>query len=295
MDPVVSTPAVHSELTDQLIRLALEEDLGAGDVTTESTVPVTSQSVAHVVARQDLVVSGLGAFERVFAMVDDSVRVRADAEPGEAVQEGATVVTLEGSTRSILGAERTALNLLGALCGMATMTRAFVSAIEGTGARIVDTRKTPPGMRALAKRAVLDGGGGNHRFSLSGGVLIKENHIEAAGGLRPAVAAARDQAPHSLKVEVEVQDLAEVDEALEVGADILLLDNMSLEMMAEAVRRTRCLDRAVILEASGNLTLERVRSVAQLGVDLLSVGALTHSAPVADLSLLITRNEAGGP
>jgi len=236
------------------------------------------------------VISGMTYFNRVFELLGASTETRCVMNDGDHANAGDTLIHLSGPVEPILSGERAALNILQALCGIATLTRRFVDAIEGTAARIVDTRKTPPGMRTMAKQAVLAGGGSNHRMGLDSGVLIKENHIASAGSVTEAVARARAVAPHSLRVEVEVTNQAEVAEALAAGADILLLDNMSLEAMADAVKVTRATGRPVLLEASGNLSLERVRAVAEVGVDLLSVGALTHSAAAADLSLRIVES-----
>lgn len=281
---------MHTSLTDRLIHLALEEDLGTGDLTTRATVSPEAQCRAVVVAKSPCVIAGTAYFSRVFELLGAPVQVSCELEDGDHAGSGETVIRLSGPVEPILSGERTALNILQSLCGIATLTRRFVDAIEGTDARIVDTRKTPPGMRTMAKQAVLAGGGSNHRMGLDSGILIKENHIASAGSVTRAVQLARSGAPHSLRVEVEVTNATEVGQALEAGADILLLDNMSLEAMGDAVARARAGSDSVLLEASGNLTLERVRSVAEVGVDLLSVGALTHSAPAADLSLRIVES-----
>lgn len=280
---------MHTSLTDRLIRLALEEDLGTGDLTTRATVNPDAACDAVVVAKAPCVVAGTTYFSRVFELLDPSVATHPELSDGDHAGQGVVVARLSGPIEPILSGERAALNILQSLSGIATLTRRFVQAIEGTGARIVDTRKTPPGMRAMAKRAVLAGGGHNHRMGLDSGILIKENHIAAAGSVERAVQLARAAAPHSLRIEVEVTSAQEVAQALEAGADILLLDNMSLEAMADAVTDARSSGRSVLLEASGNLSLDRVRAVAEVGVDLLSVGAITHSAPAADLSLRVMR------
>ena len=274
-----------SEHVDALIRLALAEDIGSGDRTTLATVPPDTPCRAVVVAKEALVFAGGPFFLRVFELLDPGVAVAQTVEEGASVQPGAVVLRLEGDAHSVLAGERAALNILQRSSGIATLTRAYVEAIAGTGARITDTRKTAPGMRQMDKHAVAAGGGSNHRFGLDSGILIKDNHIVACGSVAGAVEAARARSPHGLRIEVEVTTLAELGEALAAGADILLLDNMSTAMMAEAVTRARSTARPVILEASGNLTLERLREVAEVGVDLLSVGALTHSARAADLSM----------
>jgi len=276
---------VITDATDQLIRLALAEDVGTGDRTTLATIPPGAVCRAQVMAKEPLVLAGGAFFARVFFHVNAQVVVTQLASDGEAVASGAAVIRVEGDARSVLTGERTALNILQRLTGVATLTRRFVDAVAGTGARVTDTRKTTPGMRAMQKAAVVAGGGSNHRFGLDSGILVKDNHIAACGSLTDAVTRARDQSPHSLRVEVEVTTLEGLDEALAAGADIVMLDNMTTETMAEAVRRARLRGRPVLIEASGNLGLDRVREVAAVGVDLLSVGALTHSAPAADLSL----------
>ncbi|MGB0588347.1 MAG: carboxylating nicotinate-nucleotide diphosphorylase [Myxococcota bacterium] len=279
-------PNVITDATDQLIRLALAEDVGTGDRTTLATIAAGTQCAARVVAKEPLVLAGCAYAIRVFQHVDPTVRVTQLAQDGDAIASGVDVLTIEGEARSVLTAERTALNILQRLTGVATLTRRFVEAIAGSGARITDTRKTTPGMRAMQKHAVLAGGGSNHRFGLDSGILIKDNHIAACGSVAAAVSRARLGSPHSLRIEVEVTDLSELDMALEAGADIIMLDNMSNDMMREAVARGRRRAQPVLFEASGNLTLDRVAEVAATGVDLLSVGALTHSARSADLSLL---------
>jgi len=273
--------AVDTRL-DETIRLALAEDVGPGDVTTTAVVPAEAQAEAQAVAKQDLIVAGAEVAARVFTLMDASLQVAQKIPDGSPATRGDVILEVAGPARSILIAERVALNFLMHLSGVATLTRALVDAVAGTAARIIDTRKTTPGLRALEKRAVRSGGGHNHRFALYDGVLIKDNHIRAAGSISTAVGAVKAEVHHLLKIEVEVTDLDELDEALAAGVDAVLLDNMSLADMAEAVKRYG--DR-VVLEASGNVTLATVRSIAETGVDLISVGALTHSAPAADISL----------
>ncbi len=266
-------------------RRALAEDLGSGDVTSELTVEAGARALGRFAARGDLVVSGLAAALAVFEEVDPGLRFVALAGEGEPVAAGATIAEVEGPARAVLAAERVALNLLMRLCGVATLTRRYVEAVEGTGARITDTRKTAPGMRLLEKAAVRAGGGTNHRAGLDDGVLIKDNHLVLAGGVTEAVRRARAGAPHLLKVEVEVEDADMLREALEAGADAVLLDNMSPEEVGEAVRVARQMIPGVLIEVSGGVGLETVRLYAEAGPDLISVGALTHSAPAADISL----------
>lgn len=277
------------ESLDALVRLALAEDVGPGDRTTEWTVPADRAGTAVAVAKETLVVAGGEVAREVFRAVDASLGVELLLRDGADASPGDEVLTVRGPVGPILTAERTALNFLGRLSGIATLTRRYVDAVAGTGARIVDTRKTAPGYRLLDKAAVRAGGGENHRMGLYDMVLIKENHIAAAGGIGAAVRRVREHDRNDgpgLAVEVEVTDLAELEEALELGVDRVLLDNMEPEMLERCVERARRLgDERPELEASGNVTLETVRRVATTGVDLVSVGALTHSAPAADLSL----------
>lgn len=268
-----------------LIELALREDLALGDLTSESTVPAGRPAVATMWAKQHGVVSGMETARAVFTRVDPSVTFEALAHDGDQVQRGMKLARIAGDARSILAGERTALNLIQRLSGIATVTGAYVARLTGTGAVVVDTRKTTPGMRYLEKAAVRHGGGANHRFNLGDAVLIKDNHLAAIGGpepIREAVAAARKRAPHTSKIEVEVVNLAGVREALAAGADIIMLDNMGLDEMRQAVD---LVDGRALLEASGGITLDTIREVALTGVDLISSGALTHSAPSLDISL----------
>ncbi len=271
-----------------LIRAALLEDVGAGDWTTLWTVGPGEEGVGEVVAKEPVVVAGTRAAVEVFARVDPRLRVTIDRPDGEPASKGDVLLRVEGPLRGILTGERTALNFLGRLSGIATLTRKFVESVEGTGAVILDTRKTTPGWRLLEKEAVRAGGGRNHRFGLHDMVLIKDNHRSAAGGLTPAVVRVQRENAVGIPVEVEVDSLEELEEALALGVDRILLDNMTIEVMARAVRRVRTVGPGrPLLEASGNVTLENVRTVAETGVDLISIGALTHSAPAADLSLRV--------
>jgi len=271
-------PAVES-----LIRAALAEDIGRGDVTTMATVGAGTPGRAEIVAKQPGVLAGVALVARVFELLGAAqVAVEARRADGESFARGDVLVRLRGPARDLLSGERVALNFLQRLCGVATSTRRFVDAVAGTRARIIDTRKTTPGFRVLEKYAVRAGGGGNHRGGLDDGILIKDNHIAAAGGLTKAVQRARRAAPHTLRVEVECRTLREVDAAVRSGAEVILLDNMSAAQMREAVRRVAA---RALLEASGGVSLETVRAIAETGVDLISVGALTHSAPVIDLSM----------
>lgn len=273
---------------ETLITLALDEDVGSGDVTTLWTVAEGAQGHAAVVAKAPVVVAGMDAALAVFRRVDPTLDLQAELGNGTEAAPEETLLRIRGSLRSILTAERVALNFLGRLSGIATSTRRFVLEVSGTGATILDTRKTTPGWRALEKEAVRAGGGGNHRMGLHDMVLVKDNHIRSAGGLTAAVEGVRRGNRSGLPVEVEVGSLGELNEALELGVDRILLDNMSLDEMTRAVSRARESEKShPELEASGNMTLDRVRAVAETGVDFISVGALTHSAPGADLSLRV--------
>ncbi len=268
------------------VREALAEDLGPGDVTTLATVPETASVAAAVVAREPLVVAGLALAEAAFRELSPDIQIRAETADGRPAAVGACLMRLQGPARPILSAERVALNFLQRLSGVATLTARYVRAVESTGARILDTRKTTPGWRRLEKYAVLCGGGQNHRFGLYDQVLIKDNHLAALQGAAPnpvaaAVRLARQQYP-ALRVEVEADTLEQVRQAVEAGADVVLLDNMSLGQLREAVALARGRAR---LEASGGITLETVRPIAETGVDFISVGALTHSARAADIAL----------
>lgn len=268
-----------------LIELALQEDLSRGDITSEATVPVDRTATAVMLAKQDGVISGIETARAVFARIDPEVQFTPLVSDGERVINGTQLAQISGNARSILAAERTALNLIQRLSGVATITARYAERVAGTGATVIDTRKTAPGMRYLEKAAVRHGGGSNHRFDLGDAVLIKDNHLAAIGGehpIRDAVLAAKKRAPHTSKVEVEVVDLAGVQEALDAGADIIMLDNMGLDEMRRAVA---LVDGRALLEASGGITLETIREVAATGVDLISAGALTHSAPSLDISL----------
>lgn len=270
-----------------LVRRALEEDGAESDVTTLSTVPAGQLVDAQIITRKAGVVAGLEVARLVFREVDARVQVELDANDGQAVQAGQVIARLHGPARAILSGERTALNFLGRLSGIATLTRQCAQAVEGTRARILDTRKTTPGLRALEKEAVRLGGGYNHRFGLNDGVLIKDNHIQAAGGVSQAIRAARSYAHHLLKIEVECETMAQVREALEAKADVILLDNMDVTTMREAVELALHATPDVLIEASGSIGTDpaKLADVAATGVNFISLGALTHSAPNFDVSL----------
>ncbi|MDR1038087.1 MAG: carboxylating nicotinate-nucleotide diphosphorylase [Deltaproteobacteria bacterium] len=273
----------------KLVAEALREDVGPGDVTTELCITEDIEVEAVVRARRTLVVSGTGPFLEVLRQVDPSVECRVLRRDGEEAAAGDAVANLRGSCASILTAERTALNFLQHLSGVATLTRAFVREIGPGGPGLLDTRKTTPGLRNLEKDAVRHGGGINHRRALFDGILIKDNHITASGGVKAALARARAGAPVGMKVEIEVDTLEQLQEALEGGADIVLLDNMDPEALKEAVAAAEAFfapgPRRVLLEASGGVSLDTVKAISQTGVDFVSTGALTHSAPAADLGL----------
>jgi nicotinate-nucleotide pyrophosphorylase (carboxylating) len=271
--------------TEKIIDIALEEDLGRGDVTTRLTVDPELETVGRVFARQDLVMSGSDVWCQVMQRVDPNVETQTVVVDGNGAIQGDLLMTATGPVGSLLMAERVALNFLQRLCGIATLTREFVRRIPvGCDARIIDTRKTTPGIRNLERQAVRDGGGFNHRVDLSGGVLIKENHITAAGSVERAITLCQAQAPHPLKVEVEVQTIPELEQALNAGAEAVLLDNMSPDTLRQCVELVA--GRAYV-EASGGVNLDNVEKIARTGVNGISVGALTHSAPAADITFLI--------
>lgn len=275
--------ALPTILVEPVVRAALLEDLGrAGDITTNSVVPADATARAVIAPRQPGVVAGIECAAIAFRLLDPDVRFKIERPDGSAVQPGEPVASIAGPARAILTAERVALNFLCHLSGVATATAGLVQAARGHRARITCTRKTMPGLRALQKHAVRAGGGISHRFGLDDGVLIKDNHIVAAGGIRDAARRARVAIGHMVKIEVEVETLAELDEALAAGVDAVLLDNMTPEMLAQAVRR---IDRRVVSEASGRINRDTVAAVAASGVDVISAGWLTHSAPALDLGL----------
>jgi nicotinate-nucleotide pyrophosphorylase (carboxylating) len=268
---------------DSIIRNALQEDIGTGDVTTLATIEPGTMARAELVAKEDFVLAGIDVARRVFQTLDATVAFEKLSGDGLNVRRGEVFAWLRGEAAVLLQGERVALNLLQRMSGIATLTARFVREVEGTGATIVDTRKTMPGLRVLDKYAVRMGGGRNHRTSLYDGVLIKENHVAAAGGITTAVSRARERVPHTLKIEVETRNLAEVAEAVNAGVDIILLDNMDNATLRQAVALVAGRART---EASGGVNLETVRGIAETGVDLISVGALTHSVRAADISML---------
>lgn len=270
---------------NEFIARAIAEDLGeTGDWTTDLLVPAERQAQGVILAQANGIVCGVTVAQYVFRWLDDGIQFPQSLTDGERVLEGEPVLTLDGNARAVLKGERTALNILQRLSGIATLTRQFVEAVQGTNARIVDTRKTTPHLRLLEKYAVKCGGGFNHRFGLYDGILIKDNHIALMGGdILQAVQRARAGAPHTLRIEVECASLEQVQQAIEAGADALLLDNMSVDELQQAVQMAR--GQAQFLEASGGVNLQTVRAIAETGVDLISVGALTHSAPILSMHL----------
>jgi nicotinate-nucleotide pyrophosphorylase (carboxylating) len=279
--------SLSNPLLDDVVSRALAEDLAGGDLTSEAIVDPDARAVARALAKSPLVVSGGDVFARVFYRVDPGLRVERLLADGDQAAAGAELWIVEGRTRSILMGERTALNFVQRMSGIATTARAYVDAVpQGSPTRITDTRKTTPGLRALERYAVRCSGAFNHRDSLGSAVLIKDNHIEAAGGVTAAVTRARAHAPHTSRIEIEVESLAMLDEALAAGAEIVMLDNFAPGDIARAVERAK--GRA-LLEVSGGITRERIAALASAGVDIVSVGALTHSAPAADISLDIER------
>jgi len=266
----------------------LAEDIGRGDITTSSTVPPDIRGMGRFLAKEDLVICGFEVAEAVFVHLDAEVgEIETQYSDGDEVPSGTVFGTLKGFADVLLTGERVALNLMQRMSGVATLTRAYVKAVEGTGAAIVDTRKTTPGLRLLEKYAVTIGGGKNHRMGLDDGVLIKDNHIALAGGVAEAVNAAKNTVGHLHKIEVEITNWAQLREAIEAGADIVMLDNQTPDEAAKLVEMSRGLNPAVLIEASGGMDLDRVRSYAQAGVDLISVGRLTHSARAVDISFKI--------
>jgi nicotinate-nucleotide pyrophosphorylase (carboxylating) len=274
---------VNRDHIQKLIQDALAEDLGPGDITTDAIISETSTSSAVMLAKQELVLAGLDICREVFHALDPKIQFSPLAKDGDRIQAGTELAKLSGSTRALLKAERTALNLLQHMSGIATLTAKYVEQVKGLKAEVLDTRKTLPGLRELEKYAVQMGGGRNHRMGLYDMILIKDNHIKAAGSLAKAVERAREKAG-KLKIEVETRNLDEVREALAAHADIIMLDNMPLDLMREAVK---LIAGRAVTEASGNVTLDTIRAIAETGVDLISSGSLTHSAPAADISMKI--------
>ena len=267
---------------DKFIRLALEEDINSEDVTTNSVMSEYKKGEVQLICKEDGIIAGLSVFERVFTILDPETKVAFEVKDGDEVKKGQLLATVMGDVRVLLSGERTALNYLQRMSGIATYTNTVAKMLEGTKTTLLDTRKTTPCMRIFEKYAVKVGGGSNHRYNLSDGVLLKDNHIDAAGGVKEAVAATKAYAPFVRKIEVETENLDMVREAVEAGADIIMLDNMTPDEMAEAIR---IIDGRAETECSGNITKENIKKITELGVDYVSSGALTHSAPILDISL----------
>lgn len=276
---------LNMELIRKHIRLWLEEDIGTGDVTTLTTIPLEHASKGIIHVKEDGIVCGLRIAQEVFAVVDASLRFETKVVEGSSVNKGTILAEVEGNTRSILLGERLSLNLMQRLSGIATKTREFVDALEGVPTRLVDTRKTTPGHRLLEKYAVRVGGGHNHRFGLYDAVMIKDNHIKGSGGITQAVQAARQQIPHTMKIEVEVENFDQLHEALAAGADIIMLDNMIPAKMQEAVTIIKSKAPHIVVEGSGSVTPQTIKAMAETGVDVISVGRLTYSVAALDISL----------
>ncbi len=267
---------------DRLLLSALQEDITSEDITTNSVMPRYQLGEVELICKQDGVIAGLGVFRRVFELLDDSTQITFTCKDGDTVKNGQKIGLIRGDIRVLLSGERTALNYLQRMSGIATYTRSIADLLAGSKTKLLDTRKTTPNMRVFEKYAVKVGGGCNHRYNLSDGILLKDNHIGAAGGVKQAIRMAKEYAPFVRKIEVEVENLSMLREALEAGADIIMLDNMSVEEMREAVRLA---SGKAETECSGNVTLENVAKLVDVGVDYISSGALTHSAPILDLSL----------
>lgn len=269
-------------VADKYIRMALEEDINSEDVSTNAVMPAYQKGEVQLICKQDGIIAGLGVFERTFQLLDPETKVDFYVADGDAVKKGQLMATVTGDIRVLLSGERTALNYLQRMSGIATYTHEVAKLLEGTKTTLLDTRKTTPCMRVFEKYAVTVGGGKNHRYNLSDGVMLKDNHIGAAGGVKEAIAAAKAYAPFVRKIEVETENLDMVKEAVEAGADIIMLDNMTPDEMAEAIR---IIDGRAETECSGNMTKENIKTITELGVDYVSSGALTHSAPILDISL----------
>jgi len=272
---------------DAILKNALLEDIGRGDITTLSVISSEHKSTAVLIAKEDFILAGIPFAEKIFKLINPEIRFKANKKDSDRVKKGAVIATIRGNTRSLLMTERVALNLLQRLSGIATLTNRFMKCVNGLPVKIVDTRKTTLGLRFFEKYAVRVGGGYNHRFGLFDGILIKDNHIVAGGGIKNTVRSARQKAHPLLKVEVEAKNIREVREVLSAGADAIMLDNMSLKEIKRAVKIIRQKRPETIIEASGNVNRENVRKIAETGVDLISIGALTHSAPAVDISMKI--------
>lgn len=275
-------PITMQLVADKYIKMALEEDINSEDVSTNAVMPEYKKGEVQLICKEDGIIAGLMVFERVFTLLDSDTQVTCHVKDGDEVKKGEVLAVVTGDIRVLLSGERTALNYLQRMSGIATYTRSVARLLEGTKTTLLDTRKTTPGMRVFEKYAVRVGGGANHRYNLSDGVLLKDNHIDAAGGVTQAVQAARAYAPFVRKIEVETENLDMVREAVEAGADIIMLDNMTPNQMAEAIQ---IINGRAETECSGNVTRENINTITQIGVDYISSGALTHSAPILDISM----------
>lgn len=278
----MNDPITYKVNADRLIRMALEEDITSEDLSTNCVMPEYQTGQVELICKQDGVIAGLGVFRRVFELLDDTVTFQMDVQDGDEVKNGQKMAVITGDIRALLSGERTALNYLQRMSGIATYTRSIAKMLEGSHTTLLDTRKTTPNMRIFEKYAVKVGGGSNHRFNLSDGVMLKDNHIGAAGGITEAVKRAKAYASFVHKIEVEVENLDMVREAADAGADIIMLDNMSPEEMRKAIQM---IDGRALTECSGNVTRENIQQMIDVGVDYISSGALTHSAPIMDISL----------
>jgi len=284
---------INVEALKQQIKQWLDEDIGSGDVTANTTIPAQSQAKAIIHVKEEGIIAGIPVAQLVFEVVDATLSFTAKVDDGDFVSKGTIIAEVEGATRSLLMGERIALNLMQRLSGIATKTNQYVKAIEGYSTRLVDTRKTTPGHRMLEKYAVRIGGGFNHRFGLYDAVMIKDNHIKGAGSITNAVKSAREHIPHTMKIEVEVENMVQLYEAMEAGADIIMLDNMSVDMMRTATEHIKREAPHIIVEASGGVSLNTIASIAQTGVDVISVGALTYSVQALDISLDLNEKKGG--
>ena len=271
----------------EFLKKAIEEDIGSGDITTEFCIPISQYSVAYIIAKEEGIIAGMPFVIELYALIDKSLKIEIFKQEGIILKKGDIIATIKGRTKSILMGERIGLNLIQRLSGIATLTKKFVDAVKDTKVKILDTRKTTPNMRMFEKYAVRIGGGFNHRFGLYDGILIKDNHIKAVGSIKEAVERVKKAGTRMLKIEVEVENLQQLKEALYVGVDMIMLDNMPLSMLKEAVKITKQYDPSVKLEASGGINLQNIKDIAETGVDFISIGSITHSAKAIDISMEI--------
>jgi len=278
---------VSNTFLKEFLKKAIEEDIGSGDITTEFCIPISQYSVAYIIAKEEGIIAGMPFVIELYALIDKSLKIEIFKQEGIILKKGDIIATIKGRTKSILMGERIGLNLIQRLSGIATLTKKFVDAVKDTKVKILDTRKTTPNMRMFEKYAVRIGGGFNHRFGLYDGILIKDNHIKAVGSIKEAVERVKKAGTRMLKIEVEVENLQQLKEALYVGVDMIMLDNMPLSMLKEAVKITKQYDPSVKLEASGGINLQNIKDIAETGVDFISIGSITHSAKAIDISMEI--------